>query len=580
MSRISGWKKYILCLPLYLIPVVFLFYRVIAHPFSTYIGGNQDATQFMWYLGNFWHAVFSGTNPLVTTVLNYPHGINLMANTSLVAEAIIFGPLQFLTNAVFAYNVLVCLSIILAGLLSTVIMVKLGIKLWISILAGILLETSPYFVNQLVDGHVNLVTGAVIILGVMAIAVQIYQHEPERPILSGVVLAVLSAAAFYTSLEVFATSVMVAGLILVIALIIKPKLIFNKFRRLPISLYISTFLPFLALVLPGLLMYFLGPYVVKSSQPVMPENVYVNDFLQFVVPTSAQFIHSTTTDLIVSRFTGGISEMNGFLGILCIIAFIWAATRSWSRNYIKLFVIAATIVSILSLGPRLHILGYSSILPLPGVAISKLPLITNALPGRLMFFADVLIVIVIAQGLNDLSQQGYLKHKLFSIALILLLAIMWLPNPNFPHLSLPAATQSFEPGGEVNNILKGQPTAFVTNGYWDFGYEMGILAEARYTIPSTNVYAFPYTGYAVTGKLESTYPADFLFSSSYSKLDFVAALNKTKNYIKTRKPQYIVYIPGDTAYMQPVLEQTLNALCYGSIYNKQIIIWKVPAYVS
>ena len=47
--------------------------------------GCGDASQFTWFLGWVAHAIAHGANPFFTTAMGYPHGVNLLTNTSVTA---------------------------------------------------------------------------------------------------------------------------------------------------------------------------------------------------------------------------------------------------------------------------------------------------------------------------------------------------------------------------------------------------------------------------------------------------------------------------------------------------------------
>ncbi len=85
---------------------VALFSRTWVHPTTWSVGRIGDAQQMMWFLAWPPFALTHGLNPIFTNYIDYPGGVNLMWNTSILLPGVVLGPLTQLAGFVFAYNFL------------------------------------------------------------------------------------------------------------------------------------------------------------------------------------------------------------------------------------------------------------------------------------------------------------------------------------------------------------------------------------------------------------------------------------------------------------------------------------------
>ncbi|MDB5084176.1 MAG: hypothetical protein JWN30_1062 [Bacilli bacterium] len=560
----------------YLIPICFVFGQVLLHPLYMYVGSNEDAGQFMWYLGWFWHAVVSGHHPFVTNLENFPGGVNLMANTSLVAEAIVFGPLLYLVNSVFAFNCLLFADMLTIGLLATLILRKLGCRQWLALFGGILLETCPYFINQLVDGHANLVTGPVFVLAILYLIVRIAKAADRPNAWTGFMIGLLAALMFYTSLEVFAVAVLIALLMSLLFLLFDTGELVQFLKRASVRTGVSAAVTITVLISPGIYLFFAGPFHFQSNLPLMPVDQFVTDLLNLVIPTNAQWLHNHATDQVTSQFTGGLSEQDAYLGLPALILLVWAATLLWRIRYARALCAGTLLIVILSMGSQLHLLGMSDQLQLPWSLLVHLPLIGNALPSRFMLYAFLLFILVASLCIERVLSEGTQRWQtLYAAGWLGLVLVTWLPAVPFWHQTVPASAKSIEPGGKLYQLLAGHPTAIICLDYWHFGYYMGILADTHYAFPVTNVYGFPYTTASMANQLEEQFPNQFLFTNQF-KDSKQSPVNQLKNYIATRKPERFVYLDEFAADMSASLEQALTIVCGKPVTDGSAMVWIVP----
>lgn len=80
------------------------------YPRGNQIGGAGDADEYSWFFSWVPFAIGHGLNPLVSTYVNFPSGINLMWNTSVLLPSFVMAPVTVLFGPAFSYNVVLSLA--------------------------------------------------------------------------------------------------------------------------------------------------------------------------------------------------------------------------------------------------------------------------------------------------------------------------------------------------------------------------------------------------------------------------------------------------------------------------------------
>src|SRR5208282_2744369 len=147
-----------------------------------------------------------------------------------------------------------------------------------------------------------------------------------------------------------------------------------------------------------------------------------NDLLTFFVPTPVIFVGGAAFQSVAAMMQSWW-EMSGYLG-LGVWAVVVLFTRSnWREPVGKLLTLSLALTALLSMGPVLHVLGTTSI-PMPWWLFNKMPLINQALPGRLgmyLFLDAALIACIYFSGTTD---PAWLR-----IGLVLLILMLLVPDP-------------------------------------------------------------------------------------------------------------------------------------------------------
>jgi hypothetical protein len=383
-------------------------------PAGSWIGSPKDPQLFIWYLGWIPHQLSQGLNPLFTEHLNYPYGVNVMWNTSMIFPAVVLWPVTALFGPVVAYNVLITAGIALSAWLGYIAAGRfIESKRW-RFVAGLIYGFSPALMAQAL-GHphvmVALFPPVALILG-HEILVRRRMHWA----IAGTLAGVAAALQLLTGEELLAVTLLIA----VIGAALLARLPSYSLKAAGVALAV-----FIVLAAYPLGFQFLGPQRVSGS--LQPPDVYVSDLLAFVVP--GRFIH----------FTGNTAENDAYIG-LPLLGLFFAGLRKnlWLG-------LTAVVVAILSLGPHLHVNGSVTSIPLPWAAIAWLPLIGSALPGRLMAIAFLGIGIVVA---------AYQPRRVLTGVVLVAGLLAIVPSIPYPtqHAEAPAF---FKPGGDVERITPG-----------------------------------------------------------------------------------------------------------------------------
>jgi hypothetical protein len=203
------WLALLASFGAYLVLSVVIWWNVWSgHPTSTTTCGCGDTASFLWYLEWPAHALFHGVNPLYSTAMNYPAGVNLLANTSELAIGVVLAPVTWVFGPVATLNV----ALTLAPALSALAMFVL-IRRWVSwtpaaFIGGLLYGFSPFALIYLTDAHLMLGMAALPPL-IVACLDELLARQ-RRPVVTGLVLGLLVSVQFFIGSEVLLMTVAAA----------------------------------------------------------------------------------------------------------------------------------------------------------------------------------------------------------------------------------------------------------------------------------------------------------------------------------------------------------------------------------
>jgi hypothetical protein len=337
---------------------------------------SSDYQVMTWGLEWWPWAIQHGLNPLHTGLVWAPSGYPTTWMTSIPAPSLLAAPITLLAGPLVSYNLLMLAAPPAAALACYWLCRELCGRWWPSLLGGFLFGFSPYVLGQAVAQHLNLVmVWPLPLLALTAVRYCRGDLSTRRALLASVGLGLFLLG---SSLELFATTVTLGGIVLLIALAFDRGL-----RRRLVSLtgmLAAALLIVLAFAAP-IIWIMIG----QSPPPLpFPPKQYATDIANVLVPTRLTLGGTTSAAHGISgHFVGNLGEEDGYLGLPLVGVCLVAAWRDWRRR--AWIAASAVVVALgLSLGPALVIAGHT-VADIP-FAMDRLPVVGLALPSRLAVF--------------------------------------------------------------------------------------------------------------------------------------------------------------------------------------------------
>src|SRR5262245_56568146 len=131
--------------------------RILPHLGDRLLAGYGDeASVFVWSLEWWARAWQFGGNPLLTSVVWAPTGMNLAWVTTLPGPAVAVSPLTRLAGPVVAFNVLSLLVPPITAWVAFLFLRRLTRSFGAALLGGLLFGFSPVVMREILQGHLNL----------------------------------------------------------------------------------------------------------------------------------------------------------------------------------------------------------------------------------------------------------------------------------------------------------------------------------------------------------------------------------------------------------------------------------------
>jgi hypothetical protein len=189
---------------IYLALAVVVWWHVwTGHPTSTTTCGCGDSSLFTWFLEWPAYAISHGLNPLYSSAMFHPAGVNLLSNTAEVGIGVVLAPVTWLFGPVATLNVALTLSPFLSALAMYILL-----RRWVSwapaaFAGGLLYGFSPFVLLSLTDAHLMLGMAFVPPL-LVACLDEALVRQRRRPVVVGLLIGLLVTAQFLIGSEILA----------------------------------------------------------------------------------------------------------------------------------------------------------------------------------------------------------------------------------------------------------------------------------------------------------------------------------------------------------------------------------------
>lgn len=388
------WRPLLLASLGYLALSVLLWWNVWAsHPTSVTTCGCGDPALFTSFIEWPAYAIRHGLNPFYSTAIHYPGGVNMLANTSVLAIGVTLAPITWLFGPVATLNVASTLAPVLSGLAMFVLL-----RRWVAwspaaFIGGLLYGFSPFMVIALSWAHLMLALGAVPPLILICLD-ELLIRQRRRPVAMGVVLGLLVGLQFFIGSEILLIVALfgAVGLVLVVA--------YGGWHDPATLRHRATFAlvglgsgAVTAVVLLAYPVWFAVAGPGHFNGPVWPTSGGSNGvatsatLLQHYVLTAPPQVGSARLDHLTGGYQGPILDDQYFgIGLLMVLV---VGVAVWRRDRrLWLFGAIGVISVVLSQGSGTSVW-------LPWRLVAGLPLFEDVYPYRLVFITYLAVAIML-----------------------------------------------------------------------------------------------------------------------------------------------------------------------------------------
>src|ERR1700722_2938942 len=336
----GGRRVLLLAVGAYLLLSLILWSHVwLGHPTAATTCGCGDASLFTWFIEWPAYAISHGLNPLYSTAMFHPTGVNLLANTGVVGIGVVLAPLTWLFGPIATLNVALTLSPVLSALAMFVLL-----RRWVSwtpaaFVGGLFYGFSPFVLVSLTEAHLMLGMAAIPPLVVLCLDELLFRQR--RPaVVTGMLLGLLVVVQFFIGTEVLAIMAIGAAIGLVLVFLYGARqqgTLRRQGRHAAVGLgagavtavALLAYPVWFALAGPGHLS---GPIWPKGVSPLFPYGIGFSGatIKEFVVPVGSVTPDWTQITRIIGAYQGP-SRSDHYFG-LRVVAVVLAGMVAWRRD--------------------------------------------------------------------------------------------------------------------------------------------------------------------------------------------------------------------------------------------------------
>jgi hypothetical protein len=401
----------------YLALAVLVLIRLWLDPNGRVLAGNADDHGFfMFTLAHGERVLFHGANPLFSDRLNVPDGVNMMANTSVLAVSLPAAPITHFFGTAVAIVLLLTLG--LAGTAAAWYrvlsrhLVDSRAAAWIG---GLWCGFCPAIVSH-ANGQINFVAQFVLPFIVWQV---LRLREPGRVSRGGIVLGLLLVLQVFINEETLLFTALTLGVFVLAYAAMAWRATVEVAGRVAAGLGVAAAVAGVLLAYP-LWFQFAGPGSYRG-QPFTPD-VYVTDLYSMGAYARQSLLGDTET---ARRLSASATEENTFFGVPVLIMLVVALCLVWRSVAARATAVAGLVLLVMSFGPRLRVDGRTTGVPLPFGLVSHLPLIDLVSVTRFAMVAATVTGVLLALAADRVAGKS---RVLFWAGLVLALVPV-LPKP-------------------------------------------------------------------------------------------------------------------------------------------------------
>jgi hypothetical protein len=373
----------------------------------------EDQTLYEWFLAND-ARILLGDFGLVTDRLNAPDGVNLMANTTVIALGSVFAPVTLAFGAETTFAVIAAVNLALTGfawylLFARVLLAHRLAALFGGAFCGFapgmlsqnnahLHMTAQWLVPVMVWCVVRMVQAAGALDATGAPLDAPHPHRLRRLVGYALGLAAVVSVQVFIGEEVLFLTALTLALMTLVYGVLRWRLVRRAAVRLAGGLLLTAIVAGAVLAYP-LWMQFAGPQGVSNG--LFSPDYFSADLASWTAISPMSVAGSEES----ARLSTGPAEYNTFLGWPLLIATLGCAAWLWRRPLVIAAVVAGLVMAAFSMGPNVVVDGVRTTVPGPYKLLQGLPVVDGALPMRfalaLIPLIALILVLAVDRALTD-----------------------------------------------------------------------------------------------------------------------------------------------------------------------------------
>ncbi|GAA0428617.1 glycosyl transferase [Actinoplanes capillaceus] len=404
----------------------------------------QDQAFFEWMLAHGARVLTDGVYPFFSDRMNYPDGVNMMANTSVLAVSLPLTPITLLFGPHVAFNVFLTGALAFTGASWYLVLSRRFVTSRLAAWVGALFCTfAPSMVSH-AGGHPNIVSQFLVPLIIWR---TLELRVRGRALRNGLILAGLLIWQAFINLEILFMTAVGLGLFCAVMAVVRRRAHRGDFLPFVRALGVTAAVTLAVLAYP-LSVQFFGP---QSYQGLAE---FVRNFGADLASFAAYSRHSMAGETaIAQRLTQNAAEENAFFGWGLIVLFLGLLV--WLRRSRAVLTLGgiAILFAAMSLGPRIVLNGVDTGIPGIWALLHRIPVLDSAVPTRWAMAIAPIVGIVLALGVQraaDMMRSQPASRGPVRVAMITAVAMALVPL-----IPRPMATVRMDPVPE-----------FVTTGAW------------------------------------------------------------------------------------------------------------------
>ncbi|MEV4618877.1 hypothetical protein AB0J74_09265 [Asanoa sp. NPDC049573] len=420
----------------YLLLAFWIMHGLWPSPTNRALGLNpEDQTLYEWFLAVD-SRVLHGDFSLLTDRLNAPDGVNLMANTTVIALGALFSPVTLLFGAPVTFALLATLTLGLTAVAFYLLFRRvLGTHRLAAAIGGGFCGFAPGMISQN-NSHLHMTALWLVPVLVWSVVSILRAADPRHPanagreggrdwrriVIFGVVLAITVAIQVFIGEEVLFLSALTLVIMTLVYLGVRPRFSRRVLAGAAGGLAVGFGLS-LAMLLYPLWFQFKGPQSVPNG--VFSPHFFSADLASFATISPLSVFGRAES----ARLSTGAAEYNTFLGWPLILVAVGCAIWLIRRPLILACAIAAVVMAALSLGPELVVNGTRTEIWGPYRLLLGLPVVDGALPMRFALALIPLIATVLVVAVDTALKLSWQPGRVLVPVLVALALVPIFPKP-------------------------------------------------------------------------------------------------------------------------------------------------------